>query len=95
MEREKSQAITKKRMTELSGELKHRRVSVVLSSNDPLVGPIQTVCTGTAGEGLLVGKAAVTGVGSPHPITHPPSQSLDCVLCAKPGCQFRVSGFRV
>lgn len=62
MEREKSQAITKKRMTELSGELKHKKVSVVLKQTDPRLGPVQTVCKGSAGESLLVGNSASSGV---------------------------------
>jgi len=61
MEREKSQAITKKRMTELSGELKHKKVSVVLKQTDPRLGPVQTVCKGSAGESLLVGNSASSG----------------------------------
>jgi CRP-like cAMP-binding protein len=56
MEREKSTVTTNKRMKELSGDLKHKKVSVILKRTSPRLGAVQIVCKGSAEEMLLLAK---------------------------------------
>jgi len=56
MEREKSAVTTNKRMKELSGDLKHKKVSVILKRTSPRLGAVQIVCKGSAEEMLLLAK---------------------------------------
>jgi len=56
MAREKSAGAINKRMAELSGELKHKRVSVILKRKTALMGTVQAVCKGSAEEMLLLAK---------------------------------------
>eukprot|EP00959_Pyramimonas_sp_CCMP1952_P051695 1080509-Pyramimonas_sp.AAC.1 len=61
MAREKSEGTITKRMAELSGELKHKRVSVILKRTTDHMGTVQSVCKGSAEEMLLLAKQKTGG----------------------------------
>eukprot|EP00238_Polyblepharides_amylifera_P013871 CAMPEP_0196600234 /NCGR_PEP_ID=MMETSP1081-20130531/95278_1 /TAXON_ID=36882 /ORGANISM="Pyramimonas amylifera, Strain CCMP720" /LENGTH=712 /DNA_ID=CAMNT_0041926057 /DNA_START=363 /DNA_END=2501 /DNA_ORIENTATION=- len=58
MEREKSAVQTKKRMTELSGDLKHKKVTVILMQTNLQGVEVTTKCKGSAEEMLLIGRTS-------------------------------------